>query len=127
MTEKLRIWMNTNAKMSRGKYAAHAVHAALTAAGVHPGTPVVVLGAKPRDIQALPVFIRDAGHTELEPGTITAGTDWQPDLEAVVRRMLLVGRVDQDGLTPEEQVDTILEDEQQREHWFDIARAALNR
>jgi PTH2 family peptidyl-tRNA hydrolase len=72
---KLRIFMNSNAKMSRGKYAAHAVHAALTFYGVHPGTPVVVLGAKPRDIEQMTTFIRDEGRTELLPGTITAGTD----------------------------------------------------
>lgn len=81
MTEeepKLKIFMNTNIKMSRGKYAAHAVHAALMAAGVHPDIPVVVLGAKPRDIENMKTHIRDAGRTELEPGTLTAGTDWEP-------------------------------------------------
>lgn len=80
MTEqpKLKIFMNTNIKMSRGKYAAHAVHAALTAAGVHPDIPVVVLGGKPRDIEKMNTSIRDAGRTELEPGTLTAGTDWTP-------------------------------------------------
>ena len=78
--EKVRIYMNTNIKVSRGKYAAHAVHAALTAFGVHPGTPVVVLGAKPRDIENMRISIHDAGKTELEPGTLTAGTNWpQPD------------------------------------------------
>jgi PTH2 family peptidyl-tRNA hydrolase len=73
---KLKIFLNTNITMSRGKYAAHAVHAALTAFGVHPGTPVVVLGAKPRDIENMRVSIRDEGRTELQPGTLTAGTDW---------------------------------------------------
>lgn len=72
---KLKIFMNSNAKMSRGKYAAHAVHAALLHYGVHPGTPVVVLGAKPRDILEMDTFVRDEGRTELAPGTITAGTN----------------------------------------------------
>lgn len=72
---KLRIFMNSNAKMSRGKYAAHAVHAALMHFGVHPDVPVVVLGAKPREIEQMTTVIHDAGHTELEPGTLTAGTD----------------------------------------------------
>jgi PTH2 family peptidyl-tRNA hydrolase len=79
---KLRIYLNTNAKMTRGKAAAHAVHAALTAAGVHPGIPVVVLGAKPREIEAMRTSIRDEGRTELEPGTLTAGTDWRPTTPA---------------------------------------------
>lgn len=78
MTDKIVIYLNTNAKMSRGKAAAHAVHAALTAAGVHPGIPVVVLGGKPRDIEQMHTHIRDAGRTELEPGTLTAGTNWRP-------------------------------------------------
>lgn len=78
---KIRIYLNTHAKMSRGKAAAHAVHAALNAFGVHPGHPVVVLGAKPQDIEHMRTVIRDAGHTELEPGTLTAGTDFSPFAE----------------------------------------------
>lgn len=76
--KKLVIHLNTNIKMSRGKAAAHAVHAALMAAGVHPDIPVVVLGSKPRDIEKMRTHIHDAGHTELEPGTLTAGTEWNP-------------------------------------------------
>ncbi|EPD84175.1 MULTISPECIES: hypothetical protein [Microbacterium] len=75
---KIRIYLNTSAKMSRGKAAAHAVHAALTAFDIHPGHPVVVLGAKPQDIEQMRTVIRDAGRTELEPGTLTAGTDYSP-------------------------------------------------
>lgn len=80
MTEEpapLKIYMNTNIKeWSRGKYAAHAVHAALTAMGVHHGGAVIVLGAKPREIEKMKVSIRDEGRTELEPGTLTAGTNY---------------------------------------------------
>jgi len=81
MTEdKIVIYMNDSLgkRWSRGKYAAHAVHAALEAFGVHPGLPVVVLGSKPRAIKRMRVFIRDEGRTELEPGTLTAGTDYNP-------------------------------------------------
>lgn len=74
--EKVRIYVNSDAKMSRGKYAAAAVHAALTAAGVHPGLPVIVLGSSREDIERMPTVIRDAGRTEVEPGTATAGTEW---------------------------------------------------
>lgn len=169
MTEKkLVIHLNTNIKMSRGKAAAHAVHAALTAAGVHPNIPVIVLGSKPRDIEKMRTHIRDAGHTELEPGTLTAGTEWNPherpdcehehrtfdddrrvwmcdfgcgdifpevvwesyvapviDLDAAARRMIAVGRVEQDGRSVDEQVDLVLADQWQRERWYAVARAAL--
>lgn len=73
---RIRIWVNSNAKMSRGKYAAAAVHAALTAAGVHPGAPVIVLGGQRDHIEKMVTVIRDAGRTEVEPGTPTAGTDY---------------------------------------------------
>lgn len=75
-TKKIKVIVNSNAKMSRGKMAAHVAHAVLQAAGVHPNVPVVVLGGKPRDIQQMTTFIRDHGKTELVPGTITAGTDY---------------------------------------------------
>lgn len=78
MTEpKMRIFVNSDVKMSRGKYAAQAVHAALLAVGAHPGVPVVVLGARASDIEQTQVQVRDAGRTEVEPGTLTAGTDWE--------------------------------------------------
>ena len=81
---KLRVVVIANATMSRGKMAAHVAHAVLKAAGVHPDVPVVVLGGKPRDIQQMTTFIRDHGKTELEPGTITAGTDYV--FESAVKR-----------------------------------------
>lgn len=76
LPEKLKIYVNSGANMSRGKYAAQAVHAALEAFGVHPKVPVIVLGATQDDILEKSVVIRDAGRTEVEPGTVTAGTDW---------------------------------------------------
>jgi len=76
--EKIRIYVNSNTKMSRGKYAAAAVHAALTAAGVHPGLPVIVLGEQREHVTKHATVIRDAGRTEVERGTPTAGTDWKP-------------------------------------------------
>lgn len=73
---RLYIHLNQKARMSPHKAAAHAVHAALTAFGVHHGGPVIVLGAKQSAIRKMAFAIRDAGLTELEPGTITAGSDW---------------------------------------------------
>lgn len=72
-----RIVIHANSNVTRGKFAAAAVHAALTAAGAHPGCPVIVLGAKPSEIEQHHTVIRDAGKTEFEPGTVTAGTDWR--------------------------------------------------
>lgn len=88
---KLKVVVNSNANMSRGKMAAHVAHAVLTAAGVHPDVPVVVLGGKPRDIQQMTTFIRDAGKTELEPGTITAGTDYV--FESAVKRQQAISEL----------------------------------
>ena len=76
---KMRVYVNSGANMSRGKYAAQAIHAALMAVGAHPDVPVVVLGANREQIEKLPVQVRDAGRTEVEPGTLTAGTDWAPE------------------------------------------------
>lgn len=74
---KMRILVNGDLNMSRGKFAAQAVHAALLAVGAHPHVPVIVLGAKRADIEKLRVKVRDAGRTEIAPGSLTAGTDWQ--------------------------------------------------
>jgi len=74
MTEqRLVILVNNNVKMSRGKFAAQAVHAALQLVGAHPHTPVIVLGASRGAVLECDVQIRDAGRTEVEPGTLTAG------------------------------------------------------
>lgn len=82
--EKLRIYLNRKLrdKATPNKLAAHAVHAALQAFGVHPGVKVIVLDAGPTKIEQMRVAIHDAGHTELEPGTLTAGTNWPEDSEA---------------------------------------------
>lgn len=74
MTEqRLVIRLNSNVKMSRGKAAAQAVHAALELVGAHPHTPVIVLGGSASDVLECEVQVRDAGRTEVEPGTLTAG------------------------------------------------------
>ena len=77
--EKLRIYINRNLNITPNKRAAHAVHAALEALGVHPGVKVIVLDAGPTKIEEMRISIRDAGHTELAPNTLTAGTNWPED------------------------------------------------
>lgn len=124
---KVRIFLNTNANMTRGKAAAHAVHAALLAFGVHPDVPVVVLGGKPADIEMMRTVVRDAGRTELEPGTLTAGTDYAPSDEVIVdaaRRAAAVGRVEHPGYSIEQQIDTLMGGESWP-YWLDVARAVL--
>lgn len=81
--QKLRIYINRKVAdvATPNKIAAHAVHAALTAFGVHPGVKVVVLDKGPTVIKDMRVVIHDAGHTELAPGTLTAGTNWPQDSE----------------------------------------------
>ena len=74
--KRLLIRITGGRRMSRGKYAAQAVHAALELLGVHPHTPVIVLGGSREQVLAMPVNLRDAGCTELAPGTLTAGAEW---------------------------------------------------
>lgn len=75
--KRLVIRVNSNTKMSRGKAAAHAVHAALKLYGIDYDHPVIVIGGKPEEILQQTVHVRDAGRTELEPGTLTAGASWE--------------------------------------------------
>lgn len=70
----VRIYINRNVRMSPGKMAAQAVHAALNAHGIEHGRVIVLMGS-PARINALPIQIRDAGYTELAPGTLTAGAE----------------------------------------------------
>lgn len=58
--------------MSRGKAAAQAVHAALSYFNIDHGA-VIVLGANKKKIESCKIVIRDAGKTEIAPGTVTAG------------------------------------------------------
>lgn len=69
---EVKIVLNSNVTMTRGKACAQAVHAALMAFDVPHGR-VVVLGGRPDEIRGMPVQVRDAGRTEIEPGTLTAG------------------------------------------------------
>ena len=81
--DKMRIYVNRSLDKiwTPNKRAAHVAHAALMAFGVHPGTKIVVLDAGPTKIEKMRTHVKDAGHTELEPGTLTAGTNWPEDSE----------------------------------------------
>jgi PTH2 family peptidyl-tRNA hydrolase len=68
----VRILLNGDVAMSRGKVCAQAVHAALRAFDVPHGR-VVVLNGTADEVAAMDVVVRDAGLTEVEPGTVTAG------------------------------------------------------
>lgn len=72
--ETVRVIVNTNVKMSRGKMAAQAIHAALLAYGIPHGR-VLVLGGRPGDIENMTTVIHDAGLTEVAPGAVTAGCE----------------------------------------------------
>jgi len=73
----VRILINENAKMTPGKMAAQAVHAALLAYGIDHGRVVVLMG-RPNQVKAMDVLVHDAGTTELAPGTLTAGATVSP-------------------------------------------------
>lgn len=69
--------------VTRGKAAAAAVHAALAHYGIDHGA-VIVLSEPPSRIEAeCDLVIRDAGRTEVEPGTVTAGIKRDPDAKPV--------------------------------------------
>ena len=78
---KMRIYINSDLKKiaTPNKLAAHAAHAALVAVGAHPDYKVIVLDARPNKIREMTTVIHDAGHTQLAPGTMTAGTNWPED------------------------------------------------
>lgn len=78
---KMRIYLNRNNDWTPNKRAAHAVHAALIAVGAHPDCKVIVLDGGPTKIAEMTTVVHDAGHTELAPGTLTAGTNWPEDSE----------------------------------------------
>lgn len=69
---EVRVLLNKNVTMTRGKACAQAIHAALQAFDVPHGRVVVLMG-KPDEVAAMDVVIRDAGRTEVEPGSMTAG------------------------------------------------------
>jgi PTH2 family peptidyl-tRNA hydrolase len=69
---EVRILLNGEVTMTRGKACAQAVHAALAAFDVPHGRVVVLTGTGD-EVAAMDVVIRDAGLTEVEPGTTTAG------------------------------------------------------
>lgn len=77
-TERIRILVNDNVKMTPGKMAAQAVHAALMLYGIPHGS-VVVLGGRPGQIEKLTVQVRDAGRTEIDRGTLTAGASFDDE------------------------------------------------
>ena len=70
----LTILINKNVKMSPGKTASQAVHAALAYFGIEHGA-VIVLTASPNKIKNCRVIVKDAGLTEVQPGTMTAGIE----------------------------------------------------
>lgn len=75
----LKILVNEGANMSRGKYAAQAVHAALLALDAHHDGPVIVLGGSTKEINECEVRVFDAGRTEVAPNTLTAGVLEAPE------------------------------------------------
>lgn len=73
----VRIKYNRSLKMSPGKLAAQAVHAALRAYGIDHGS-VVVLEGTATQVRQMDVQIQDAGLTEVAPGSLTAGASLEP-------------------------------------------------
>ncbi len=77
----VRILVNQNVKMSPGKMAAQAAHAALFAYGIDHGRVVVLMG-RPNQVKVMDVLVHDAGTTEIAPGTLTAGATLIPPEDA---------------------------------------------
>ncbi len=69
---EVRILLNRDVTMTRGKACAQAVHAALVAFDVPHGRVVVLVGTS-AEVAAMDVVVHDAGLTEVRPGTMTAG------------------------------------------------------
>lgn len=73
MSEEERLTIYASSNVTRGKAAAAAVHAALMHYGIPHGA-VIVLSVSPSQIErGCEIVVRDAGRTEVEPGTVTAG------------------------------------------------------
>jgi len=74
-TRKIKILYRKNLKMSVGKIAAQSVHAAIGLPDVDDMMSVVVLGVSDKKFQEAKdranYVVRDAGYTEVEPGTET--------------------------------------------------------
>ena len=76
-TMKLKIIFRKNLKMTPGKIAAQAVHAAIGLGCTDPMLSVVVLGVSDKkyyeivNSQQICYRTKDAGYTEVEPGTET--------------------------------------------------------
>ena len=76
---KVNVIYRRNLKMSTGKIAAQAIHAAIALGMTDPSLPVVVLGMRDKQyyskIRLLKgtkiAIVKDAGYTEVEPGTET--------------------------------------------------------
>lgn len=93
MLKRIKILARKNLKMSPGKLAAQSVHAALALAcmvELHPMMSVVVLEVNSKPLEdakaahAPVAVVRDAGYTEVEPGTETciAFLEDDPRMEA---------------------------------------------
>ncbi len=81
VSQRVRLVVLVSKNVTRGKAAAAAVHAALAHFDVPHGA-VVVLGASPTQIEReCDQVIRDAGLSEVAPGTVTAGVRCTPVTE----------------------------------------------
>ena len=76
-TGRIVVYLNKNVKMTPGKAAAQAAHAVLTLMGVHPEFPVIVLRGSKTRVESMEATVKDAGRTEVAPGTLTAGASFE--------------------------------------------------